>query len=401
MRVVTLDAPRRIEARLGPDERTALAAIRRRRQLLRAPVWQRHADTVAEITGGIDYGRATTVAARPDKDHLRAAAWNIERGRALEGLLGVLGADEALREVDLLLLNEVDIGMARSGNRDVPRELAEALGFEYVFGNSYLCLDHGDTRDGEQAEENTVGLHGNAILSRYPLRKAANLSLTITRDKFHSSEKRLGHKRALWAEVDTPRGPLGVLCAHLDSIASPVQRAAQLGDALRAAPVAASKRLLVGGDFNTSTYDVKSTGRLLWNVAKKGWRGSFPHAIHHYMHPWELYERPVFDALETAGLDWRTFNDLKAPSIRYEVGDFESESQVSDQLPKFFVRYIARRLRPWNGVAPLRLDWFAARGLRVAGDPGKGAVAKPRWQGQRLSDHDPIWVDVGPATDPG
>jgi len=311
-----------------------------------------------------------------------------------------------VREADVLLLCEVDIGMARSGNRDVARELCEALGFEAVFGNSYLCLSKGNARDGDISSQNAIGLHGNAVLSRFPIVRAENVSVAISKDKFQSSEKRLGHKKALLAEIDTPLGRLPLSAVHLDSGASPLQRAAQMQDVLKAFERGnLLDRCLIGGDWNTTTYDLASGPRLLWNLVVKLFRGGFPHGMHHYLHPGEIYEKPVFDALDALGFDYATLNAAARGTIRYEVDTFDSESKVRDYLPGVAVRILRWKLAPWNGVAPLKLDWFAGRGVRALGtgelreESGRESTAptvveKPRWDGELLSDHDPIVVDL-------
>ena len=46
-------------------------------------------------------------------------AWNIERGIQLDGIIEALKNEPDLRDKDLLLLTELDYGMARSGNRFV------------------------------------------------------------------------------------------------------------------------------------------------------------------------------------------------------------------------------------------------------------------------------------------
>src|SRR5207344_1283389 len=185
---------------------------------------------------------------------VRAVAWNIQRGARLDDLRrAVVGPPFA--DADLVLLSEVDVGLGRSGNRNVARELAEAIGMSYAFGVSYLALtdDFGDDAGGL---ENTLALSGAAILSRYPIGRVENVDLPAIRDKFHSSEKRLGKKRALLAEVVLPDGPLAVAACHLDSNASPAQRAYQLGGVLDSIERSGLARALVGGDFNSSTYDL-------------------------------------------------------------------------------------------------------------------------------------------------
>ena len=72
---------------------------------------------------------------------------------------------------DVVLLTELDVGMARSGNRHTVRELARTMGAGYAFGVEYVELGLGDDREKawHAGESNAVGLHGNAILSKAPL----------------------------------------------------------------------------------------------------------------------------------------------------------------------------------------------------------------------------------------
>jgi endonuclease/exonuclease/phosphatase family metal-dependent hydrolase len=391
---------------LGPDVLAALGGIKSRRRLLRSELYQRHEPSLAELTYALEHRPSPRAAPPEPRDFVRVAAWNIERGLKLDLLAAFISQHDDLQHVDILMLNEVDVGMARSGNRHVAAELADRLGFGFVFGSSYLCLDHGDTRDGVQTERNRESLHGNAILSRFPFRRAESFSVTITRDKFQSSEKRLGHKKALWAEVETPLGRLPVVSVHLDSYASSAQRAAQLRDALLTVRRRGlHDRVLIGGDFNTTTYDAASVGQICRNLCRKLVRGGFPHAVRHYLYPDELYERPVFAELEAEGYDFAAFNALGVGTTRYEVGSFESESKVTDRLPGFAAKLLRYKLRPWNGVVGIKVDWFCGRGLEVVQGPGgseagvavgrsPAPIVKPTVDGTPLSDHDPILVDV-------
>jgi endonuclease/exonuclease/phosphatase family metal-dependent hydrolase len=387
---------------------TAFAGIKKRRQLVQSAVYGEHEQGLLDLTYALEH-RTTRRSTAPEPrspDFVRVVSWNIQRGIHLDLIKSFLDGHPVLRHLDILLLNEVDIGMARSGNRNVAAELADHLGFHYVFGNSYLCLDFGDPRDGTPEGDNRESMHGNAVLSRFPFRRAENFSIAVSKDKFHSSERRLGHKKALWAEIETGLGPLPVVAVHLDSYASAAQRGDQLADVVRKIEQCGlGERVLGGGDLNTTTYDAKSVGQICLNLTRKAFRGGFPHAMHHYLHPYELYERPVFEQLEAAGLDYRSFNAMEAGTTRYEVGSYESESKVSELLPEVAVRILRRKLRPWNGVAQLKVDWFFGRGLEVVQGQGgatDGAalplsptpIARPVVDGTLLSDHDPIVVDV-------
>ncbi len=391
-----------------------LAAFRPRSKLRESPLFAAEAEEIRRLTFAVELG--STAHSQPAERNgrpafLRAVSWNIERGRRFEGILEVLKGHPLLRQADLLLLTEVDVGMARSGNRHVPRELAHALGMHYAFGNSYLCLSPGNPRDGRCTQPNSVGLHGNAVLSRWPIRAAESCSVAITKDKLTSSEPRLGHKKALGVHISTPLGPLGALVVHLDSGSGPQQRGAQMRDALgllrRADP---GLPWLVGGDFNTTTYDARGPWQLARCLATKFWRGGFPHALEHYLHPQRLYEREVFAALEAERLRTEGFNAEGVGTLRYEVGDWQSESKLYDYMPRFAARYLERKLRPYGGAAAFKLDWFAARGLRgLRADERRDAppscgqrasvapAALQRLHPAPLSDHDPIFVDVAPA----
>jgi endonuclease/exonuclease/phosphatase family metal-dependent hydrolase len=383
-----------------------IRAFKRRRHFEASDIARELRDEIEDITFAMEYRRPERPAPRPERRFLRAVTWNVERGNRLDGIKAFVASRPEIVAADIVILNEVDIGMARSGNRNVAAEIAAVLGFEHVFGNSYLCLGHGDVRDGVHEVENDVGMHGNAILSRYPIVRAENFTVFVTKDKFESAERRLGHKKALWAEIQTPLGLLPVVTAHLDPIASPEQRALQMKDALSVIERRAlGPRVLIGGDLNTTTYDVRSVPAIAMNLWSKFLRGGFPHAIHHYMHPYKLYDRSTFEALAAHGFTWEPFNAMDKGTCRYEVGTFDSESKVRDHLPEVIVKILRYKLKPWNGVAPLKIDWFVGRGLtglkegEVVEDDGRRSLSptvleKPRWDGVQLSDHDAMLVDV-------
>src|SRR5262249_56268686 len=57
-------------------------------------------------------------------DRVRLAQWNIEHGNQFDAIERALMTHPDLAAADIVTLNEVDLGMARSGNRDVAGELA-------------------------------------------------------------------------------------------------------------------------------------------------------------------------------------------------------------------------------------------------------------------------------------
>ena len=52
-------------------------------------------------------------------DSIKAAAWNIERGKRLSEIIRALKEHDDLAGSDVLLLTELDYGMARTGNEFV------------------------------------------------------------------------------------------------------------------------------------------------------------------------------------------------------------------------------------------------------------------------------------------
>jgi len=375
----------------------ALRAIRTRQALERSVLWAEIGAEVMRVLEGVERGDLAplpipppaTVAA-PRGRRLRAVAWNVQRGARLDDLRRAVVAPP-FSSADVVLLSEVDVGLGRSGNRNVARELAEALGMSYAFGVSYLALtdDFGDDAGGL---ENTLALSGAAILSRFPIGRVENVDLPAIRDKFHSSEKRLGKKRALLAEITLPDGPLAVAACHLDSNASPAQRASQLGGILDSVDRSGVARALVGGDFNTSTYDLSSTLALARDLLHKLVITGFRATVDNYLTPWKRYEQPVFDLLRARDFTVEGFNDRASGTYFYDLTDPYVLDRSQKLVGRLLTRLLVRLLRPWNGCVPARLDWFAGRNVT----PVAATVERPRAaaDGRPLSDHSAVIVDV-------
>lgn len=367
----------------------ALRAIRTRKALERSALWTEIGGEVRRVLESVERGDRAVAAPAPGARTLRAVAWNIQRGARLDDLRRVVVAPP-FAGADLFLLSEVDVGLGRSGNRNVARELAEALGMSYAFGVSYLALtdDFGDDAGGR---ENTLALSGAAIISRHPIGRVENIDLPEIRDKFHSSEKRLGKKRALLAELALPSGPLAVAACHLDSNASPAQRARQLGGILDSIDRSGVARALVGGDFNTSTYDLSSTLAMARDILHKFLITGFRATIDQYLTPEKHYEKAVFDLLRARGFAVEGFNERALGTFFYDLTDPYVLDRSHKLVGRLLTRFLIRLLRPWNGCVPIRLDWFAGRNVK----PVAATVERPRAaDGRPLSDHSAVIVDV-------
>jgi endonuclease/exonuclease/phosphatase family metal-dependent hydrolase len=96
----------------------------------------------------------------PQGVDLNVITWNIERGQAYDKILSVLRS----LDPDVVLLQEADRSCRRTGYRDVARDLAHALGMNWVYAAEFQEI--GEARGSEPA------LHGQAILSKFPIEQA-------------------------------------------------------------------------------------------------------------------------------------------------------------------------------------------------------------------------------------
>ena len=142
---------------------------------------------------------------------LRLLTYNIHRAIGMdrrfrpERILQILNHHSA----DIALLQEVDEGVPRSGELDMARELAEGAGYpHYAVGHNVRLYK---------------GRYGNAVLSRYPIRRERNIDLTI------EERKRRGCQHTL-IRVDKPGAvPREIDLFNLHLGLSAQERARQVG----------------------------------------------------------------------------------------------------------------------------------------------------------------------------
>ncbi|MBI3950244.1 MAG: hypothetical protein HY314_07300 [Acidobacteria bacterium] len=174
------------------------------------------------------------------QDFVRVVQWNIEKGRNFVGLVEAFSAHPVLRYADLIFLNEVDNGMARSGNLHVARELGAHLRMHAAFAPAHLELTKGLGDDLDAPGENETALQGNALLSRYRLDQLRIIELPSYFEPFEFEEKRLGRRIALVAEVSINQKKLAAVCTHLEIRTTPRGRARQMAvqqaQAVRSSP---------------------------------------------------------------------------------------------------------------------------------------------------------------------
>lgn len=336
---------RRILATTPDLPKPAAAVLEKARQ---APLTRAmHEQLTAFIPAfeAIELLAAPSVRAAPES--LRVAAWNAERLKYAEPSAALVHA----RDPDVLLLTETDVGMARSGNRHTTADLAAELGMGYAYGVEFVELGIGDDREQRwhAGETNDIGFHGNAILSRLPLRDFALIRLDEGAAWWldaRDDQRRLGWRMALCARVDSADGPVFLVCVHLENKSDAADRAAQVRHLLEEVEILAlGNPTIIGGDFNTSALPGQKTGAS-WTRAPEE-------------------DEPLFAELASASFEWQLCN--------------------TDE--------ITMRMRPDGTPVPpfCRIDWFFTKGLKA-----DGAVTCPAVDasGAAISDHDLIAVEV-------
>lgn len=267
---------------------------------------------------------------------ITVAAWNLERC--------LFPADSAAKiqasGADVVLLSEMDNGMARTGQAHTTAEVAAALGLGYAYGVEFVELGLGsDTERGFCSDDhNRLGFHGNALLAAQ-IGRPFLLRLPGTRFWFLSGgdQPRLGERMAIGGVIQTEAGPIVMVSTHLESNADAAHREAQIRALIDALDTAfPGLPLLIGGDLNTG------------NHIGGDWR-----------------DETLFDLATARGFT-RHGGPETTPTTR----------------PSLITRWPERAMK---------LDWFLARGLESA---ECHIVASTDAAGRPLSDHDMIVLKI-------
>lgn len=325
---------------------------------------------------------------------ISAAAWNIERGSYLGPIIEALRDDPRLASRDVYLLTELDYGMARSGNRFVAREIAESLKWNYAFAPIYIALQKGSGVESEVEGVNTNSIHGLAMFSPHPIVNAHAVALPNGKDKMKGKEKRLGYLRALVADIEHPEGTFRAVTVHLDAHCSRAHRRKQMRIVLDHLETLPPLPTLIGGDWNTSTYNSQNSTRAILGYWRRVMMGPKRVVRDHYPYPDRYFERPMFRDLETRGFEYKPFNEAGVGTLHYDMESVEKNTNLRDWVPEWCFPFIFWASRRVGGKFSLRLDWFAGSGIEPAeGDPPRTVPGLVNGDGVPLSDHDAITVD--------
>ena len=351
-------------------------------ELTGSPEWPELERRFAHLLGT---PRCTEPAAPPaprDRSVVRAAHWNIEHGNWYDQVESALRDDPRLAGADVVLMNEIDLGMARAGNRDVTADLARALGLHGVFAPMYLETTVGRDDDALTAggRENEEGLFGVAVLSRHPIGTVRIVPLPSPLIVQFDLERMYGRHAALIVEVLRPGAPFVAVSVHLEVHRTREHRAAQIRGVLAA--LAEEKRpIILAGDFNTHTFN-----RGLWHAPIEGAAALLlaPNGMLERRLHWPdrgRWRETLFDALRAAGFEWEPFVDREPTlQLRFDrIDEVRALPAPLEHAVHAWLKWAERRAR-------LRLDWFAGRGWSA----GRGSTVTGLDGPGRASDHAPI-----------
>lgn len=369
--------------------RAELARHATYRALRASPDWPALRARLDAHLGGV---RLFPAGRPPDASHdparIRVLHWNLEHGNRFDEITHALTSHPDLLHADLLSLNEVDLGMARSGNRDVAADLGQRLGLHAAWAAMFLESTRGRDDDaiGAVDEDNRESLFGLAVLSRWPIASARCVPLPGPEALQFDRERMIGRYVALICEIAHPTTPFTAVTVHLEVHRSRAHRAVQMRKLLEAldhsrAPV------LLAGDWNTHTFD-RGRGR---TVARAAWAlvtHPTPVLSQRLRRPDRgAHREPLFDALQRAGFAWEPYVD-DAPTLQLRfsrLGEVHALPEPFRSLATRGLGWAERRVR-------LRLDWIAARGFRDELGSGRTVLGL---DGPGLaSDHAPIIADL-------
>lgn len=292
-------------------------------------------------------------------ESLGVLMFNMERGVRLAEIRDFLRDCPDIQPFDLILANELDDGCARSGNKNTARELAAAFGLNYAWGLEFIELVN---------DENEKGFHGNAVFSRWPIRRAGVIRLPEQYNWYFDRQRRIGGRLAVFAELDVGGRPLGAVSIHLENRTHGEGRRVQMETVLKAVETELpGMPVILGGDLNTNTFDGRS-------------------------------KEDIGDIAGSPELRRRCLEDV----FRFEAL-LPMAAEAGYQIVPGEPRLTRRKPLPGGDFLPLRLDWILLRGA-TAGEsrmvstaredltyarPGSALAA---FAGAELSDHNAVWA---------
>ena len=165
---------------------------------------------------------------------LRVATYNVHGCVGIDGRRSEARIAEVIAklEVDIVGLQELDLGRARSAGVNQAALIAQELGWNHLFQPAM-----------RKADEH----YGNAVISRFPVRLHRVCEL-VGQGTWYCRETRV----ALWADVETQAGAVHVITTHLGLGRNEgARQAQQLASDEWLGSAANDRPLVLLGDFNS------------------------------------------------------------------------------------------------------------------------------------------------------
>jgi hypothetical protein len=152
--------------------------------------------------------------------------------------------------------------------------------------------------------------------------------------------------------------------------------------------------VLVGGDWNTSTYNSSRAAYSVAGFARRVLMGVGNVMENHYLRPDRWFERGLFRELGRRGYGYSDLNEPGAGTLHYDVKDLAANTNMGEWVPCWCFWWINWALKDYGGRCSLKLDWFAGRGIEPDPQEPPRVVGNLRGrEGRVISDHDAIVLD--------
>ena len=152
---------------------------------------------------------------------------------------------------------------------------------------------------------------------------------------------------------------------------------------------------LIGGDWNTTTYNAQNATRAILGYTRRVMMGVRNVAENHFPHPDRYFERGLFSELTSRGYEYESLNETGVGTLHYDVESIEKNTNLRDWVPEWCFPFIFWAAGRVGGRVSVRLDWFAAKGLELAEGASTQTISGlVDSEARPLSDHDAIAVDL-------
>lgn len=153
---------------------------------------------------------------------MKFVTYNIQYSKGKDGRFELDRIAAAVKDADLICMQEVVRNVDGIPDRDQPGRLGELLSDRYWAYGPCVDLD-ASTRSDDGTVQNMRRQFGNLVLSRWPILSTRLLLFPRVRTYDVGS----GQRGALEAVIDAPSGPLRVYSVHLDHL-NPRRRTAEI-----------------------------------------------------------------------------------------------------------------------------------------------------------------------------